>query len=384
VSDPEVELVALLDIYDRMVADAASHLPPEIVEPVASIGRAVRTKRALVGEVTLVGLLGGTGSGKSSLLNALAGVEVSPAGARRPTTSKTVAWIPANGGTALEAVLEVLGIEHRVDHDGAIPLAVLDLPDIDSLVTQHRQLVAEVVPYLDLVLWVIDPEKYHDRILHEMIRSSTRHQEIFRFVLNQIDRIDPFDLVPLAADLQWTLRSDGIRNPIIWTAAADPPIGPSVGVDEIWVHLLEIRSTGLRRELEMVNELAIGAALLAPHLESVDFSRRWEGVVARVGDLVARGRTAEAEQELWMLAHDLFPGVSFDLAAAVGEAAASSEPSRALDATVGRELRDRLRPRARTRALLTEFELALQDGGLTRRRGNDHLQSPGLEDGAGP
>lgn len=356
-------MVALLDVYDRMVADAASHLPTEIVAPVANIGRAVRTKRALAGEVTLVGLLGGTGSGKSSLLNALAGVEVSPAGARRPTTSQPVAWVPVNGGTALEAMLKVLGIEQRVDHDGEIPLAVLDLPDIDSLVTQHRQLVADVIPYLDLVIWVIDPEKYHDRILHELIRSSTRHQEIFRFVVNQIDRLDSPDLVPMTADLHISLRSDGVRNPIILTAAADPPLGPPVGVDEIWEHLGEIVSTGLQRESEMVNELAIGAALLAPHLEPVGFSRRWEAVVARVGDLVARGRTAEAEHELWMFAHDLFPGVRFDLADAVGEAAASSEPSRALDATIGRELRDRLRPLARTRALLTEFDLALNESG---------------------
>lgn len=360
-SDPAVNMVRLLDLYDRVVADASAHLPTEIVEPVASIGRAIRRKRELAGEVTLVGLLGGTGSGKSSLLNALAETEVSVAGARRPTTSEPVAWVPANGGAALGAILRVLGIEAIVEHDQEVSLAILDLPDIDSLMTRHRQLVLEVVPYLDVVVWVIDPEKYHDRILHELVRSLNRHQGVFRFVVNQIDRLEPSDLRPLTADLQRTLRADGISTPIIWTAAADPPIGPPSGIDEIREHLRVVSSVGVDRDRETVNGMAMGAALLVPHLESADFSRRWVDTVSRLGDLIVRSRVAEAEQELWMLAHDLFPGVSFDLAGAVGEAAASSEPSRTLDVTIGREFRDRLRPRARTRALLTELELALSE-----------------------
>ncbi len=359
--EPTVDLVGLLDLYDRVVADAASHLAVEIVEPVAIIGRAVRRKRQLAGEVSLIGLLGGTGSGKSSLLNALAGMEVSVSGARRPTTSEPLAWLPANSRPALEAMLDVLNIQTRIEHDREVPLAILDLPDIDSLVTRHRQLVSEVVPYLDVVVWVIDPEKYHDRIFHELVRSVSSHQAVFRFVVNQIDRLEQSELVPLTADLARTLRSDGVSTPIIWTAAADPPVGPPVGVDEIWEKLCEVNPTGVDRDREMVNELAIGAAHLSPLVQPVDFSRRWQDLASRAADLIGRGRSAEAHRELWMFAHDLFPGARFDWAEVVEEAAASAEPARTLDAMIGRELRDRLRPRARTLALLTELELALNE-----------------------
>jgi hypothetical protein len=314
-----------------------------------------------VGKVTVVGLLGGTGAGKSSLLNALAGDEVSAAGAMRPTTASPLAWIPSDSDPALDALLDMLSIGERVHHRDLAPLAVLDLPDIDSLVTEHRRLVIDVLPYLDVALWVLDPEKYHDRTLHDLVRSLLNHQSTFRFVLNQIDRLDPADQILVTEDLQEVLRADGVRNPIVWTAAADPTFGPPQGVEEILESLLAAPTSSDEREREMVNELERGAGLLAGHLQSVDFTSRWERVRTQAVALIRGSRAWEAEMELMLFVSEMLPGTTLDVSGAVGAAADQPDPGAILDARLGRQMRERLHPRARTRALLADFQLALTE-----------------------
>jgi len=361
VTDPGLALPALLDRYDRVIADAATHLPAESVEPAATIGQAVRRRRALVGKVTVVGLLGGTGAGKSSLLNALAGDEVSAAGALRPTTARPLAWISSDSDPALDALLDMLSIYERVHHRGIVPLAVLDLPDIDSLVTEHRRLVSDVLPYLDVALWVLDPEKYHDRTLHDVVRSLLKHQSTFRFVLNQIDRLDPAEQVLVTADLQRSLRADGLSNPVVWTAAADPTFGPPQGIEEILESLMAAPASSEERDREMVNELERGAGMLGEHLQSVDFTSRWEGVLRQAVVLIGDSRQWEAEMELMLFASEVLPGTTLDISGAVAAASGYPDPEAALDASVGRQMRERLHPRARTRALLAELMLALTE-----------------------
>ena len=76
----------------------------------------------------VLALAGGTGVGKSTLLNAIAGENVSPAGARRPTTSDVVAWVPSSRRRELSGLLQWLGVGEVREHvGGAIAdVAVLD------------------------------------------------------------------------------------------------------------------------------------------------------------------------------------------------------------------------------------------------------------------
>jgi hypothetical protein len=351
----------LLDQYDRVIADAASHLPRESVEPAATIGQAVRRRRALVGKVTVVGLLGGTGAGKSSLLNALAGDEISPAGAMRPTTATPLAWIPSDSDPALAALLDVLNIHERIHHREMPSLAVLDLPDLDSLVAAHRRLVSDVLPYLDIALWVLDPEKYHDRAMHQLVRSLLTHESTFRFVLNQVDRLDPADLVLVTEDLERALRADGVRNPLVWAAAADPTFGPAQGVEVILESLLAAPTSAGDRDREMVHELERGAGLLAEHLTSVDFSNRWARVLNQVASQIRDARQWEAGMELTLFIAEVVPGANLDVSGAVAAAAEQPDPEAALDVSVGRKLREQLHPRARTRALVADLQLAMRE-----------------------
>ena len=151
------------------------------------------------GPVYVMALAGGTGVGKSSVLNALAGREVSPARAVRPTTDAPVAWVPAAHRAELAPAPRLAeGREGSSTHDGEglDDVAILDLPDMDSVRLEHRATVDELLPRIDAVTWVVDPEKYDDASEHAYWRSLAPHAERLRFVLNKADRLTDADARP--------------------------------------------------------------------------------------------------------------------------------------------------------------------------------------------
>jgi GTP-binding protein EngB required for normal cell division len=174
--------------------------------------RLARERTGFGGEAYVLALAGGTGVGKSSVLNALAGRTVSAVRAVRPTTDEPVAWVADARRAELGPLLEWLGVRHVAGHaDPALAgVAILDLPDVDSVRTEHRALVDELLPRIDAVAWVIDPEKYDDERLHAYLRSLQPHAARLRFVLNKVDRVRPDDRAALEADLARRLVEAGI------------------------------------------------------------------------------------------------------------------------------------------------------------------------------
>lgn len=160
----------------------------------------------------VIALVGGTGVGKSSLLNGLAGSEVSPASVRRPTTARPVAWIPGAPDPALRPLLDWLGVEAG-DVQPAAELAtgpttsgriaILDLPDLDSIELEHRRRVDAILPRVDAVIWVTDPEKYHDAVLHDEILNRWLPRLGRQLVVvNKADRLSAEDGERLRRDLE--------------------------------------------------------------------------------------------------------------------------------------------------------------------------------------
>jgi predicted GTPase len=174
-------------------------------------------RHRLSGQHTVVAIAGATGSGKSQLFNALAGVPISETGVRRPTTAAPIACSWSDGGASL---IERLGIPPRLrrrplqngDTDAQLRgLVLVDLPDHDSAAVQHRQHVDRILALVDAVIWVVDPEKYADAVLHERyLRPMAGHAEVMFVVLNQVDRLPGEAADQVLDDLRRLLDEDGI------------------------------------------------------------------------------------------------------------------------------------------------------------------------------
>ena len=183
----------------------------------------------LSGEHTVVALAGSTGSGKSTLFNALSGADLSPAGVRRPTTAKAYACIWGVEGAA--PLVQWLGVPRRQtawQHGAVVEdqpeldgLVLLDLPDHDSNVLDHRLEVDRLVELVDLLVWVVDPQKYADEALHERyLRRLAGHAAVTVVLLNQIDTLNPFAAAECAADLGRLVELDGLRRAQVLTCSA--------------------------------------------------------------------------------------------------------------------------------------------------------------------
>lgn len=163
-------------------------------------------------ESTVVALAGPTGVGKSQLFNVLAGAELAEVGRRRPTTAAGRAASWGDGGDALLDWLEI-GRRHRVSEDGLGGLVLLDLPDFDSVEASHRLEAERVVGLADLVLWVVEPQKYADASLHDRyLRPLATHADAMAVVLNQADLLAAADVEAWRRDMEALLERDGVAG----------------------------------------------------------------------------------------------------------------------------------------------------------------------------
>ena len=187
----------------------------------AAVHRA-REREGFPGATYVLALAGGTGVGKSSVLNALAGSTVSTVRAVRPTTDAPVAWVADARREELGPLLAWLGVDQVATHADAslAGVAVLDLPDVDSVRTEHRALVDELLPRIDAVAWVVDPEKYDDERLHGYLRALATHAPRMRFVLNKADRLSDEQREDVAGDLRRRLGAAGIDAPRVSVVSA--------------------------------------------------------------------------------------------------------------------------------------------------------------------
>jgi len=217
-----VTLDAQLDALARGAAAAREVGLEEVADEADRVVRRARERIGFPGATYVLALAGGTGVGKSSLLNALARRSVSDVRAVRPTTEEPIAWVAEDRRDELGALMGWLGVRQVVGHSDAslAGVAVLDLPDIDSVRTAHRSRVDELLPRIDAVAWVVDPEKYDDERLHAYLRSLAAHASRMRFVLNKADRLTDTQREDLAADLGRRLAAAGIEAPRVSVVSA--------------------------------------------------------------------------------------------------------------------------------------------------------------------
>ncbi|MFE3823960.1 GTPase [Streptomyces sp. NPDC059092] len=206
-----------LDALGELVGLSRTRVEGAVLAEAGRVLDEAAARQRLSSRHTVVAIAGATGSGKSTLFNALAEVPISETGLRRPTTSAPIACTWSDGAAGLLDRLAIPGRLRRRplaggDGDEELHgLVLVDLPDHDSAVVRHRDQVDRVLALVDAVIWVVDPEKYADAALHERyLRPLAGHAEITFVVLNQIDRLPGDAADQVLDDLRRLLDDDGM------------------------------------------------------------------------------------------------------------------------------------------------------------------------------
>lgn len=260
---------------DRRAAGLASALeagegaiPAGDAERARALADKVQERRSIAGARTVAALAGATGSGKSSLFNYLVGEPVSRIGARRPTTASALAatW----GQEPSAELLDWLDVSSRhqaaddqLDGDALDGLVLLDLPDFDSRVSEHRVEVDRLLRLVDVFVWVTDPQKYADAILHEdYVRAMAAHAGVTIAVLNHADRLSEDDLQACLTDLRRLFARDGLSEVRVLATSAVT----HRGLDELGAALGEVVQSRNAAAHRLLGDLSAQAKALWPYV----------------------------------------------------------------------------------------------------------------------
>lgn len=224
------EVLARITRLEEAMIASSEYIDPFIAERSRQELRLVKERLNAGLGLTVAAFAGGTGSGKSSLFNALSGLGFAEVGDLRPTTHEPSACIwNAEAGT----LLDMIGVppKRRIDFESILTagtsdldsLVLLDLPDHDSIDLTHSAQVARILPRVDVLIWVLDPQKYADHLIHESYLAAMRERRGHMIVvLNQRDMVPPSGVPILLDDVKRLLEADGLGGvPVYATSAKD-------------------------------------------------------------------------------------------------------------------------------------------------------------------
>lgn len=244
---------------------AAGALPEETLAEVLGVLERASSRRSLSADHTVVGFFGATGSGKSSLFNAVSGEEIATAAARRPTTSEPLAGIWGAEGS--DGLLDWLDVRTR-HHAAAVPgfadettgLILLDLPDFDSTRAENREIVQRMVGLVDVLVWVLDPQKYADAAVHiDFLAPLASHAAVTLVVLNQVDRLPEHEVRPVLESLKGILARDGLGK--VQVLGASAVVG--TGVDKVRAAIRQVVMQRLALSQRLAADVDRASARLA-------------------------------------------------------------------------------------------------------------------------
>ncbi|WP_347352578.1 GTPase domain-containing protein [Intrasporangium sp.] len=238
---PEAGAGALLEAVTRLRAAVdATRLPFEL----PGVGGDRTARRRLLDQLDdyviprlasldaplLVVVGGSTGAGKSTLANSLVGHEVTQPGVLRPTTRSPV--LIHHPGDArwftdqriLPGLARVTGAPHDTEATGAVRLvateavgagmALLDAPDIDSVVESNRDLAAQLLAAADLWVFVTTAARYADAVPWELLREAADRGTSVAVVL---DRVPTEAVGEIGPHLSGMLREQGLGEAPLFT-----------------------------------------------------------------------------------------------------------------------------------------------------------------------
>ncbi|GMU23266.1 MAG: hypothetical protein AMXMBFR13_33480 [Phycisphaerae bacterium] len=169
--------------------------PPEVFEAAAPTLSESELTHGGGDRLYLVGLIGGKNVGKSALVNALVGHEITLRTAHGRGTEKAIAYVHEDQAPALRALLdrEVPGRYELVTHRLAAlsRQALLDLPDFDSHFEEHLDVTRRMLRHMLYPVWLQSIEKYADRQARDLLLKVTAGNppQNLLFCLNKVDQL---------------------------------------------------------------------------------------------------------------------------------------------------------------------------------------------------
>ena len=244
------------------------------------------------GRPLVVAFMGGTGVGKSSLLNRLAGKSIAKAGIERPTSREVTLF--RHKDIAIQHLPDKLPIEKikiaQHDDDKKKNIIWIDMPDFDSTEQSNKLLVFEWLPHIDVLIYVVSPERYRDEKAWRLLLSEgSRHAWLF--VLNQWDRGQQAQY----EDFKLQLGKAGFVEPLIFkTVCGETPYPDEFAalestllslanqhvVAELEQRGAQIRKEELKQKLETASEqLGLSSVFGQVNLSWV---QQWENTVEQL------------------------------------------------------------------------------------------------------
>jgi len=243
----------------------------------------------------IVAFMGGTGVGKSSLLNRLAGKAIARAGVERPTSrevtlfhhrSVAIKYLPEH-----LPLVQIKTAEH--DNESRKNVIWIDMPDFDSTEQSNKHQVLEWLPHIDVLIYVVSPERYRDeKAWRLLLAEGGKHAWLF--VLNQWDR----GQTEQYEDFKLQLHKAGFAEPIIFkTACAEglqadefPALESTIAslATEHIVKQLEQRSSRIKKA-ELKQNLQNASRLLGSESAFQQLPTLWQQQWQRSAQVLQQG-----------------------------------------------------------------------------------------------
>jgi hypothetical protein len=316
---------------------------------------------------------GSTGAGKSTLVNSLIGREVSLAGVLRPTTRapvlvchpNEVGWfsddriLPKLPRSTGSSPTDSAGLHLVVDEDVVSGLAILDAPDIDSVVESNRDLASQLLAAADLWLFVTTAARYADAVPWDFLRVAQARSTSLAVVLNRV----PSDALAIVGEhLASMLRKEGLGDAPLFVVPEMPLTNgliPQEGIAPLgeWLNgLIEdaaVRDSVVRTTLDgALDNLAARIPVLAGHLDDqAEAGAHLTSEVQRAYD-AARRNTTDALKDGTLLRGEVLSRWQ--------DVVGTGDLMRALESRIG-WLRDRVREAVTGRpSAVTEVSVAVE------------------------
>ncbi|WP_425491455.1 YfjP family GTPase [Nocardioides luti] len=256
------DIGARIEGLDTATEAARGRLDDTVVDEARAVVDRASGRLRLSADHTVVAIAGATGSGKSSTFNALTGLELSAVGVRRPTTSWATACVW--GAEGADELLEWLGIppRHQTTRDSMLDtgredkalqgVVLLDLPDHDSTEVSHHLEVDRLVQLADLLVWVLDPQKYADAAIHDRyLKPLASHEGVMLVVLNHIDTVPEDRRQGMVDDVRRLLAQDGLGKVPVLAVSARQGIGVDALREQIASRVSAKKMTKQRLEADL-------------------------------------------------------------------------------------------------------------------------------------